>query len=106
MIYPYEKRIENRSEAEKIQPILARIVAQIAEKQKKLQQAEKDASDIEAQADAARSAGDYHKSFKLTQAAIEARKQAKTIKAEIKQLDEQHEHLLYRARSLSKIEYR
>ena len=101
-----ETRIENRSEAEKIQPILARVIDQIAAKQKELQQVQQHANDLDKQADAARSAGDTRKAFRLTQDAIEVRNQAKTIKAEIKELERKHENLLYKARSYGDIEYR
>ena len=101
-----ERRIENRSEAEKIQPILARIIKQIEENQKELQQTQQHADDLDRQANAASRAGDSRKALMLTQDAIKVRKQAKTIKAAIAELERQHESLLYRARSGSGVEYR
>ncbi len=108
LFYPasVETRIENRSEVEKIQPILARVIDQIAAKQKELQQTQQHANDLDKQADDARKAGDYQKSFRLAQDAIKVRNQEKTIKAEIAELERKHESLLYRARSGNGIEYR
>lgn len=101
-----ETRIENRSEMEKIGPILARVIDQIAAKQKELQQTQQHADDLDKQADAARSAGDARKSLRLAQDAIEVRNQAKAIKAEIRELERKHENLLFKARSGSGIEHR
>lgn len=101
-----ETRITNRNEAEKIAPILARVIEQIHEKEKELHEIQAHANDLDKQAEAARAAGEHQKAFRLTQDAIEVRKQAKAIKDEIKKLDEKHASLLNRARSGSGIEYR
>lgn len=102
MIYP---ETTNRNDPEAIQPILERIVKEIAAKQKELQQTKQNADDIDGQAAAARDAGDYQKAFKLTQEAIQLHNKAKTIKEEIAELDNKHALWLYRARS-NNIEYR
>ena len=101
MLYPesVETRITNRNQAETIQAILEKILKQLAEKQKELQQTQKRADDLDSQAAAARDAGEYQKAFRLTQDAIQLRNTARDIKKKIKDLDEQHASLLYKARS-------